>query len=69
MTQPESQFVRLLFLSLDPRWRRLDAAEQSAQRRDLGDAVLEHRTRLLLRSYGLAGTRGDASGSTWLVGR
>ena len=67
MTQPESQFVRLLFLSLDPRWRHLEAVEQSEQRRELGDAVLEHRTRLLLRSYGLAGTRGDADILLWLA--
>lgn len=67
MTQPARQFVRLLFLQLDPLWRRLPAAEQAAQKRELGESILQHRRRMLLRSYSLAGTRGDADLLLWQV--
>jgi chlorite dismutase/nitrite reductase/ring-hydroxylating ferredoxin subunit len=67
MTGPARQYVRFLFLRLDPAWRRLDAAEQVAQKRELGDAILRHHVRLLLRTFSLAGTRGDADLLFWQV--
>jgi len=67
MTQPERQYVRLLFLKLDQVWRRMTAAEQAAQKRDLAESILQHRRRMLLRSYSLAGTRGDADLLLWQV--
>ncbi len=69
MSQPERQFVRLLFLKLDPVWRRMPAADQAAQKRELGEAILQHRRPMLLRSYSLAGTRGDADLLLWQVAR
>jgi chlorite dismutase len=65
MSKPAPQFVRFLFLRLDPVWRRLEAAEQAAQKRELAEAVLRYHARLLLRTYSLAGTRGDADLLFW----
>lgn len=67
MNAPKPQYVRYLFLRLDPAWRRLDGAEQAAQKRDFGHTLLRHRARLLLRSYSLAGTRADADLLFWQV--
>jgi chlorite dismutase/nitrite reductase/ring-hydroxylating ferredoxin subunit len=65
MSTPGRQFVRFLFLKLDPEWRRLPPEEQAAQKRELAEAVLRHHARLLLRTYSLAGTRGDADLLLW----
>lgn len=61
------QYARFLFLKLDPAWRRLAGAEQADQRREFGDAVLGFRGRLMLRSFSLVGTRGDADLVLWQV--
>jgi chlorite dismutase len=71
MTSPPSppgrQVVRFLFLQLDSAWRRLDAETQAAHKRELGEAILRHHGRLLLRTYSLAGTRGDTDILLWQV--
>ncbi len=67
MTTPARQYVRFLFLKLDAAWRRLEAAEQSDQKLELGQALLRHHARLLLRSYSLSGTRADADFLLWQV--
>lgn len=63
----QRQFVRFLFLSLDPAWRRLPPAEQRAQKEEFGDALLQFHARLLLRTFSLSGTRGDADLLLWQV--
>jgi len=65
MGKDRGQYVRFLFLRLDPAWRRGEAAAQIAAKRELAEAVLAMRARLLLRTYGLAGTRGDADILFW----
>lgn len=65
MTAATGQFVRFLFLRLDPAWRRLDPALQHDGRLELGEAILHHRSRMLVRSYSLAGTRGDSDLMFW----
>jgi len=67
MASAQRQFVRFLFLSVDPAWRRLSAAEQRAQKEEFGDAVLRFHARLLLRTFSLSGTRGDADLLLWQV--
>lgn len=67
MTTPGRQYVRFLFLKLDPAWHRLNPDQQAGQRRELGEAILRHRARLLLRSYSLVGVRGDADCLLWQV--
>lgn len=59
------QYVRYLFLKLDPAWRRLAAAEQAAHRQEFVEAARGFHRRLLLRAYSLVGTRGDADLMLW----
>ncbi len=67
MTDDARQVVRFLFLSLDPAWRRIGAEEQAAHKAEFGETVQGFRARLLLRTYGLSGTRGDADLLLWQV--
>jgi chlorite dismutase/nitrite reductase/ring-hydroxylating ferredoxin subunit len=67
MLRDSRQFVRFLLLKLDPSWRHLTAAEQIAHKQELGTAIRQFHARLLLRSYSLVGTRGDAELMFWLV--
>ena len=61
------QFVRFLFLKLDPAWRHLAAALQVAHKQELAEALRRLHARLLLRCYSLSGTRGDADLLLWQV--
>jgi chlorite dismutase len=61
------QLVRYAFYKVDPAWRRLGAAEQREQKAAFADAVERFAGRLLLRSYGLVGTRGDVDFLLWQV--
>ncbi len=65
MTGERRQLVRFLFFELDPAWRRLDADRQAAQRQEFGRAILGFRGRMLVRTYSLMGTRGDADLLFW----
>jgi chlorite dismutase len=67
MPRESRQFVRFLLLKLDPAWRRLPGSEQLAHKQEFGAAVHRFHARLLLRSYSLAGTRGDADLMLWQV--
>ncbi len=67
MSDDRRQFVRYLFLSLSPEWRRLPAATQSAQKADFVRAITQFHGRLLLRPYSLVGTRGDCDLMLWQV--
>jgi chlorite dismutase len=61
------QFVRFLFCKLDPGWRRLSPTERGAHKTGLVTAARALRARLLLRTYSLVGTRGDADLLFWQV--
>jgi chlorite dismutase len=67
MAAEGGQYVRFLFLKLDARWRRLSAAVRADQKRELVEAVRACRTRLLLRTFSLVGTRGDADLLFWQI--
>jgi chlorite dismutase len=73
MATDSHQLVRYLFLRLDPAWRRLAPTEQVAHKREFGDRLTRPpsagglRADLLLRTYSLVGTRGDADLLLWQV--
>src|SRR3954470_6174832 len=55
----ERHFVKYTFLKVDPAWRRLDARERSAHKREFLGACEDFGTDHLLQSFSLIGTRGD----------
>jgi chlorite dismutase len=63
------QFVRFAFHRLDPAWRRRDDAERAADRDELTTLLAETAALpgVLLRTYSLVGTRGDADFMLWLI--
>jgi chlorite dismutase len=61
------QLVRYAFYKLDPAWRRLSGSEQREQKEAFAAAVERFAGRLLLRSYGLVGIRGDVDFLLWQV--
>ena len=67
MTDSPRQYVRFLFLKLDAAWRRLEPDEQARHKAQFATTLLSFRGRLLLRSYSLSGTRGDADLLLWQV--
>ena len=64
---PRRQYVRYLFLKVDPRWRALPAAQQAAHKRAFEAAVTRFAGRMLIRAYSTVGTRGDADILLWQV--
>jgi chlorite dismutase len=63
------QHIRFAFYRVQPEWRLLGATERAAQREELAALVreLDERENVLIRSYSLVGTRGDADFMLWLV--
>lgn len=61
------QFVRYLFLKVDPRWRALPAGQQEAAKRAFEAAVGAFAGRMLIRAYSTVGTRGDTDLLLWQV--
>jgi chlorite dismutase len=62
------QYVKYTFFAVDPAWRRLPFEEREAGKAELADAVGSAAAELLvLRSYSLVGTRGDADFMLWSV--
>jgi len=57
---PTRHFVKYTFLKLDPAWRRLEAAERMAHKRELAAACADFADGHLLRAFSTVGTRGDA---------
>jgi chlorite dismutase len=56
----DRHFVKYTFLTLDPAWRRLPAAEREEHKREFLAACEDFGTDHLLQSFSLVGTRGDA---------
>jgi chlorite dismutase len=56
---PTRHFVKYTFLKLDPAWRRLDAAERLAHKREFAAACADFADGHLLRAFSTVGTRGD----------
>jgi chlorite dismutase/nitrite reductase/ring-hydroxylating ferredoxin subunit len=61
------QLVRFLFYRLNPAWRRLPERTQVEQKKEFAETILGFRAKLLLRTYSLMGTRGDADLLFWQV--
>lgn len=63
------QHIRFAFYRVRTEWRLLSATERAAQREELAALVreLDERDNVLIRSYSLVGTRGDADFMLWLV--
>src|SRR3954454_15460986 len=58
-TMPDRHFVKYSFLKVDPAWRRLDADERAAGKREFLAACEDFAVDHLLQSFSLVGTRGD----------
>ncbi len=61
------QVVKFSFYQVDPAWRALSAQERAAQKAELCAAVESFSTRLQIRSYSVAGLRGDADFLLWQI--
>jgi chlorite dismutase len=63
------QFVRYAFHRVLPEWRRRSPQQRAADREELAQVVREMAARegVILRSYSLVGTRGDADLMLWTV--
>lgn len=61
------QYLRFAFYRVDPLWRRLPADEQISHKRELMDAIMGFKRRMLLRPYTLMGTRADAELLLWQI--
>jgi chlorite dismutase len=65
----EREYVRFAVLKLDPAWRRLPAAERERHKDELEQLVGEWGRKLMIYSYSLVGTRGDADLLLWQASR
>ncbi len=61
------QLVRFAFYRVAPEWRRLEPAERARQRQELAGVLGQQAGGMLLRTYTLVGTRGDADFMLWAV--
>jgi len=65
--QTRRQFVKFTLYKVDPAWRLLPPGERERGKRELCQVVEAFGDRMLVRSYSLAGLRGDADFLLWLV--
>lgn len=61
------QLVRFAFFRVMPEWRRLPQRARQEQRAEYARVLREQASRLLVRTYTLVGTRGDADFMIWAV--
>ncbi len=61
------QFVRYAFYKVDPQWRGLDSQVRAAHRKEFAAVVDEFSGQMMILSYGLMGTRGDADFGLWTI--
>ncbi len=61
------QMVRFAFFRVMPEWRRLDSATKAAHRQQLARVLRQDLANLMVRTYCLVGTRGDADMMVWAV--
>jgi chlorite dismutase len=63
------QHIRFVFFRVRPEWRLRDAEQRAADRAEVVELVkdIDRRDNVLLRTYSLVGTRGDADFMVWLV--
>ena len=63
------QHIRFAFFRVRPEWRLRSAEQRAADRAEVVQLIadIDHRDGVLLRTYSLVGTRGDADFMVWLV--
>ncbi len=61
------QAVRYAFYRVSPEWRRLNGAAKDAGRKEFAAVIGEHSDRMMIRTYSLTATRGDADFMLWTV--
>jgi chlorite dismutase len=63
------QHIRFAFFHVRPEWRLRSAEQRGADRAEVAQLIreLDRRDNVLLRTYSLVGTRGDADFMVWLV--
>ncbi len=66
--QYRRQFVKFSFFKVTPEWRALPAEQRERGKVELRQAVGSFGDRLLIRSYTLMGSRGDADFGLWQIG-
>ncbi len=62
------QFVKFALFKIDPSWRLLSPEDREVGKQQVCDAVAAFADRMLVRSYSLVGTRGDADLLLWQIG-
>ncbi|MFQ5839956.1 MAG: chlorite dismutase family protein [Candidatus Methylomirabilales bacterium] len=68
MTEAERrQFVKYTFFKVETAWRRLPEPERQESKKEFVGAVEHFAPTMLIRSYSLAGTRGDVDFMLWTV--
>lgn len=65
----EREFVRFSVFRVDPAWRRLDSVQRQAHKDEVVDLVRRWSGEMMLYSYSLVGTRGDADFLLWQASR
>ncbi len=67
---PRRQFVSFFFLSIDPAWRRLPAAERAAHKAAFAEVWRTHASsgEVICRSYSTVGVRSDVDLMFWRIG-
>ena len=61
------QFVKYSFYQVESPWRRLPDAERQEGKEQILAVLDEFSTRMMIRSYSLAGTRGDTDFFLWMA--
>jgi chlorite dismutase len=63
------QHIRFAFFRVRPEWRLRDDGQRAADRAEVVELIrdIDRRDNVLLRTYSLVGTRGDADFMVWLV--
>jgi chlorite dismutase len=65
----EREFLKYTFFKLNPEWRRLPDSEKAAHKEQFASIVENFSKRMILKSYSLMGTRGDADFMFWTISR
>jgi chlorite dismutase len=65
----QRELVRYAFYQIDPAWRRLPLEERAQHREEMQQLVAGWADRLMVYSYSLVGTRGDADLMFWQATR
>jgi chlorite dismutase len=65
----EREFVRFSIFKVDPAWRRLSVEERAAHKDEFESVVAARVRDMMIYSYALVGTRGDADFLLWQAAR